>query len=104
MLGYFADVGTINTNPAGTSYSYSLYRYNPIGAPPVVPALSGQNLYYVTRAGQEVWSQTFNYSMSFYMMPQSNSNKSPVDFVKNNEKVKISIEFKDGQKAEGDLT
>jgi hypothetical protein len=38
------------------------------------------------------------------MMPQSNSNKSPVDFVKNNEKVKISIEFKDGQKAEGDLT
>ena len=104
MLGYFADVGTIDTNSAGTSYSYSLYRYNPIDAPPVVPALSGQNLYYVTRAGQEVWSKTFNYSMPFYMMPQSNSNKSPVDFVKNNEKVKISIEFKDGQKAEGDLT
>jgi hypothetical protein len=104
LLGYFESIGTVDTNPSGLTATCNLYKFNTFAAPPVVPALSGQNLYYVTRAGQEIWSYDIT-SVPTFAMGLSGINEAgrPVDFVKNNETIKFSVEFSDGQKAEGEF-
>jgi hypothetical protein len=109
ILGYFVNAGTIDTNPAGINYTYNLYRYTEYEQPGVVPAITGQNLYFVHRSGQTVWGSTTQTGGTPFAMnmtnknPDSNSGDSYQEFIRNTENINIVIETKTGEKYEGEL-
>jgi hypothetical protein len=107
ILGYFVNAGTTATG-SGVSCTYEFYEFEEIEEPQIVPNITGQTLYYVTRAGQEIWSYTVQKSNTYAFNMTSDEKTvsvpgKPVDFVKNTENINFVIEYKDGQKNEGDL-
>ena len=107
ILGYFVSVGTKQTG-SGLTCGFNFFEYSEVKKPAIVPAISGETLYYITRAGQDIWSATVETASSF-MFHMNDSEKAasipgkPVDFVKNTESINFVIEYKDGEKKEGEF-
>jgi len=104
--GYFLNVGT-QDGAGGKSYAYTINEYNIIEKPSVVPIVNGQTLYYVNRAGQDVWSDE-KYAAGGFMLklsePEKKQNSSqPNDVVRTNESISFVIQTKDGKTESGEL-
>jgi hypothetical protein len=102
ILGYFVNAGTTATG-SGVSCTYEFYEFEEIEQPQIVPNITGQTLYYVTRAGQEIWSATVQNSTSYaYNMTSGEKTASvpgkPVDFVATTENINCLVEYQDGKK------
>lgn len=97
--GYFLNVGTQQSG-GGQSFDYAINEYNIIEIPQSVQIINGQTLYYVDRAGQDVWTYETSGAGGFMlnmngMKQQSNSH--PNDVVKTNESISFVVQTKDGQ-------
>lgn len=109
LLGFYVNAGTIDTNPAGITYTYNLYRYTEYEQPGVVPAITGQNLYFVHRSGQTVWGSTTQTGGASFAMNLNTKEKEPKagdsyqEFIRSTESINIVIETKTGEKYEGEL-
>jgi hypothetical protein len=108
ILGYYVSVGTIDTNPAGVSYGYNLYKYDIVEYSPVIPEITGQFLYYVNRAGQTVWNSVTNNITGFFMnaaekSQDKQSGTGQQEFVRTTESLKFVVETLTGEKIEGEI-